>query len=1244
MSLPRQLPTPALLEHVQTCFITVFGEFEGITTPDSPSPSATLHAADESALVARFFDLIHRNNPIYAHTFFEPTLPTAADVATATPAGLPSHVDAVLRDYQRSKFFGRRWGCLMAAVERYNAQRPHVNISASPTAAGAVDLRNPLSDRGPAATVPGGVSQTVFGTDGNKPNGIASTFRRSFVRDVLVGVVQMACHLDTLLPAAAPAPILASNRASAASNESSAETARSGGDAPRDEAELARWAHAQLTGVTACHAGVARTVLSAAVVAPEVAATLHLHDSRELFGAAVPLFGPVFPVSHRSYNQTPADETAFQRAVDAALEETNTYHRPPSQQMLRGVNESTDERRDLCREVPVAGTSVDAAEWLEDQRVWAAAAQVLPNVIAPRATDAVLAPFFERPISSTVREPGAAGAQPVAPLTFKALEASTTLPQPQPGTQHQGVDNSSTLPAATSPARGLLSIRTNFEPTPDVPDPRSASRAFSALPTTAVSTAPHASSRADPTTGYIRSAPALFDGAAVAEGITSLTKLQCYAIAACSFLCLFPRACAMGRSATLDGERLFPSINMDGLMHDQLFSQQMLAYVAAHPDRVVSPTTWAATTATAKGKGSANGGGGGAIDEGKEKLLFQYASSFKGECGPRLLWTTQGAQPIVSDLPPRAVKVLSSGVTPHVLMEKLSCFFQYFAVSSARVAAADTRMRDPRFSVVFVRSRMAPLQRVHMLRSLTVPLARVDVAPRGAGIEDFRSMPAAADVHAGASTGIAAFRNPLGELSGAGASSFHPKDVSTNATTTATVHLHDSPSSIKGADGGTTTGASSSKAWVEPRTAVAPHTTAPAVRVDFANRVVGGGVFSLGAAQEELLFLECPELVAARLFNLPLNDDEALVVLRAEKFTTVDGYGATFTSGRPYTELERDLVYSTLAIVDALDCRVVADPTAQFGVTGAHRELRKLLAAFGSLRSIGERIVGFAAIDPTVARAAALRRDQTLKLQQQYRRVAGNSVTGHNFDFSSPGLADPTFEVGEDFLFPAREEVGSPILTYDQQRRRSQAQAVRDQALIDLTPQCVASGAWGCGVFQGEPRFKFLIQWLAASLTGRALCMCPFDNRGLESSIPKLMKWIYLHAAKVQGEVAAQLQAEEIEKFQSLQRQRSFLGSPLAGAGGGTSGAFLSASPSFSSPLGLGVSVSSYGGTPKLSSGLAPTLASIPDGQPVETAAAPQARTEAYFASCAELWRTLVSAEAAATFRLWVPAKPHPGG
>lgn len=62
----------------------------------------------------------------------------------------------------------------------------------------------------------------------------------------------------------------------------------------------------------------------------------------------------------------------------------------------------------------------------------------------------------------------------------------------------------------------------------------------------------------------------------------------------------------------------------------------------------------------------------------------------------------------------------------------------------------------------------------------------------------------------------------------------------------------------------------------------------------------------------------------------------------------------------------------------------------------------------------------------------------------------------------------------------------------------------------------IATGKWGCGVFNGCLEYKWLIQWLAASEVGRKMVFCGFDDTSLTSFYSFIKK---LEGRKV-GEVA----------------------------------------------------------------------------------------------------------------------------
>ena len=50
------------------------------------------------------------------------------------------------------------------------------------------------------------------------------------------------------------------------------------------------------------------------------------------------------------------------------------------------------------------------------------------------------------------------------------------------------------------------------------------------------------------------------------------------------------------------------------------------------------------------------------------------------------------------------------------------------------------------------------------------------------------------------------------------------------------------------------------------------------LKVDFANKYVGGGVLGRGCVQEEIRFLICPEMIISRLFTQVLDNDDVLIM------------------------------------------------------------------------------------------------------------------------------------------------------------------------------------------------------------------------------------------------------------------------------------------------------------------------------------------------------------------------------
>lgn len=74
------------------------------------------------------------------------------------------------------------------------------------------------------------------------------------------------------------------------------------------------------------------------------------------------------------------------------------------------------------------------------------------------------------------------------------------------------------------------------------------------------------------------------------------------------------------------------------------------------------------------------------------------------------------------------------------------------------------------------------------------------------------------------------------------------------------------------------------------------------LQVDFANKLIGGGILGNGCVQEEIRFAICPELIISRLFTEKLLENEVLFIKGCEQFNAYSGYGQSFRWASDFEE------------------------------------------------------------------------------------------------------------------------------------------------------------------------------------------------------------------------------------------------------------------------------------------------------------------------------------------------------
>jgi len=206
--------------------------------------------------------------------------------------------------------------------------------------------------------------------------------------------------------------------------------------------------------------------------------------------------------------------------------------------------------------------------------------------------------------------------------------------------------------------------------------------------------------------------------------------------------------------------------------------------------------------------------------------------------------------------------------------------------------------------------------------------------------------------------------------------------------------------------------------------------------VDFAGRKLGGGIMNKGATQEEILFLNFPELYITRMLNRFVNDNEAVIIKGVQQFSKSQGYGGSVKFDGPFEDTlykkfienkpESNIIDRSIIAIDATNFRSPTEILYQLRKPIVDRELKKLLVGFMSI------------------------------------------------------LASKT----------------------------------------EFQP--IATGKWGCGVFNGHNQLKFLLQWIAASYLQRKIIFCSFEDKRIEEFGNEIIK-------KYQGKPIKDLYAKILE-------------------------------------------------------------------------------------------------------------------
>eukprot|EP00759_Apiculatamorpha_spiralis_P034920 PhF_6_TR36007/c0_g1_i1/m.52173/K07759/PARG; poly(ADP-ribose) glycohydrolase len=129
------------------------------------------------------------------------------------------------------------------------------------------------------------------------------------------------------------------------------------------------------------------------------------------------------------------------------------------------------------------------------------------------------------------------------------------------------------------------------------------------------------------------------------------------------------------------------------------------------------------------------------------------------------------------------------------------------------------------------------------------------------------------------------------------------------------------------------------------------------LQLDFAHKLIGGGVLGHGCVQEEIRFAVCPELLGARVVCEGMSPTEAIIINGAIQYSGYTGYGHGFRWSEPHEDLSplRHNVKDVCVLaIDATNFNSTnLSPEQQYYPYWCLREINKAYVGFhGSSKSI----------------------------------------------------------------------------------------------------------------------------------------------------------------------------------------------------------------------------------------------------------------------------------------------------
>ena len=282
--------------------------------------------------------------------------------------------------------------------------------------------------------------------------------------------------------------------------------------------------------------------------------------------------------------------------------------------------------------------------------------------------------------------------------------------------------------------------------------------------------------------------------------------------------------------------------------------------------------------------------------------------------------------------------------------------------------------------------------------------------------------------------------------------------------------------------------------------------------VDFSNKYIGGGSLNGGCVQEEILFATQPELLIAMVFMEVMDENDGIGIYNTIQYSAYNGYGKDFTFLCSNIKGTNNIKkYRIIAIDAGFKDKFLNNSNMQIYQDIIKRDIYKAFAGFSLINYDNElnnmnNNMNYNSFNNMMNNMNNMNMNNMNNMNNNMNNMNMNNMNNMNNNMNNMNMNNMNnmnnnmnnMNMNDNMMNNMNNNMMNNMnnMNNNMNNMNNNMNSNINQ-IIDRT---IATGNWGCGIYNGIHQLKFIEQWIAASFAGvRRLDYYTFSHKEMEN-------------------------------------------------------------------------------------------------------------------------------------------------